>query len=182
MTDMEEFHQGLGAVFSLLPFFVLGVGCTRERLEKIRRLPKWGAVLILLLGILPAYFLPYAIHSVRMTYASVGFSNLEGILYRLVFYIIAVFMGMAVIVLMPEKKLGISRIGEASVLVYAGSTFLAPHGYVLLAGYLGLAENRILNLAAIVVFCIVIVVFCAIPLFLKWYKYILAKVEKLLLK
>ncbi len=182
LTDMEEFHQGLGAVFSLLPFFVLGVLCTKEQVERIRRMPKWGAVLILLLGIFPAYYLPYAIHSVRMTYASVGFSALEGIMYRLAFYLSAATMGMALLALMPEQKLKISRIGEASVLVYAGSTFLAPHGYVLLAGYLGLGENRVLNLAAIVVYCLVLVVVCAIPLFLKWYRYLLKKIEGLLLK
>ena len=88
-TSYQDFHAGLGAVFSLLPFFVLGVLCTRETVERIRRIPKFVGVLILLAGSLPAVFLPYSIHSVRMTYGSVGFSNLEGIGYRVIFYVTA---------------------------------------------------------------------------------------------
>lgn len=42
LTKMDVFHVGYGAVFSLLPFFVLGVICDSECISKIRRLPKWG--------------------------------------------------------------------------------------------------------------------------------------------
>lgn len=132
-TSYQDFHAGLGAVFSLLPFFVLGVLCTRETVERIRRIPKLVGVLILLAGILPAVFLPYSIHSVRMTYGSVGFGNLEGIGYRVIFYVTAALFTAAFINLMPARKHWFSQIGTASILVYAGSTFLAPHAYILIA-------------------------------------------------
>ena len=130
-------------------------------------------IVVLVLGSAPAVFLPYEIHSIRMTYHSVGFNNLEGILYRIVFYIIAVLMGMAIICLMTDKKTIVSHIGVASILVYAGSTFLAPHAYLILDRMFSISNNRVVNLVCIVVFCIAVIFACSVPLFLKWYNKIL---------
>ncbi|MDI9241626.1 acyltransferase family protein [Fusibacillus kribbianus] len=182
ITSHQDFHQGLGAVFSLLFFFVLGVLCTDAAIRKIRSIPRWISVVILIAGILPAYYLPYAIHSVRMTYQSVGFTNVEGILYRLIFYGIALIMGTAIINLVPEKKSFISRIGEASILVYAGSTFLAPHAYVLLARLLGLEQNRFVNMICMTGFCLVLVFLCSLPIFVCWYRKLLQVINRLLFK
>ena len=173
ITSMEQFHIGYGAVFSLLPFFVLGILCTQDNIVKLRKIPKVIPITILLIGILPAVFLPYEIHSIRMTYHSVGFNNFEGIVYRMIFYIIAILMGVAVICLMTDKKTVFSHIGTASILVYAGSTFLAPHVYLVLDKIFSLSNNRGVNLVCIVVFCIAVIFICSIPLFLKWYNNIL---------
>lgn len=173
VTSMDQFHIGYGAVFSLLPFFVLGILCTQDNILKLRKIPKIIPIVVLLLGSVPAIFLPYEIHSIRMTYHSVGFNNLEGILYRIVFYIIAVLMGMAIICLMTDKKTIVSHIGVASILVYAGSTFLAPHAYLILDRMFSISNNRVVNLVCIVVFCIAVIFACSVPLFLKWYNKIL---------
>lgn len=178
LTKMSVFHIGYGAVFSLLPFFVMGVLCDSELVKKIRRIPKVLAGLILVIGIIPAVYLPYSIHSVIRTYESVGFNNIEGILYRLVFYIIATVMGIALICLMPEKKNVFTHIGEASILVYAGSTFLAPHGYVLLDKILLLSHNRILNIVGIIIYCLCIILICSVPVFLRWYNNIISMVNR----
>lgn len=182
VTRMNEFHVGYGAVFSLLPFFVLGVLCSPEMLRKIKRIPKAVAVLVLALGMVPAIFLPYAIHSVRMTYSSVGFHNIEGILYRLLFYAIAVMLGIAILCLASERKTWYTHIGRASILVYAGSTFLAPHAYVILDRIFSLSENRFVNLLGMVCFSLAVVFFCAIPVFLKWYNAVLEWIQRLIFK
>lgn len=182
LTSMKEFHIGYGSVFSLLPFFVMGVLCDSELIRKIRKIPKILAWFILALGIFPAVYLPYAIHSVRMTYESAGFNNVEGIMYRLIFYLIATMMGATLICLMPEKKNIFTHIGEASILVYAGSTFLSPHGYVLIDSVMGLSQNRIMNMVGMFVYCIIIVLICSIPVFLKWYNSIVSMINKLIFK
>ncbi len=182
LTQMDEFHIGYGAVFSLLPFFVMGVLCDSEFIKKIRNIPKVVAVIILMLGILPAVYLPYAIHSVRMTYSSVGFGNLEGMAYRLLYYVIAMLMGMALICLMSEKKNIFTNIGKSSILVYAGSTFLAPHGYVLLDKLLSLSSHRIVNLVGMIVYCVCVVLFCSTPVFLQWYNYVINMINKWIVK
>ena len=107
LTKMDNFHIGYGAVFSLLPFFVLGVICDSEH---------------------------------------------------------------------------ISNIGKASILVYAGSTFLAPHGYVLIDKICHLSGNRIMNMAGMIIYCMCLVLFCSIPLFLKWYNHILGMLNKWIFK
>lgn len=182
LTQMNEFHIGYGAVFSLLPFFVLGVLCDGEHIKRIRKIPKIFAVIVLAVGILPAIYLPYALHSIRMTYSSVGFGNVEGIGYRLLYYIIATLMGAALICLMPEQKNIFTNIGKSSILVYAGSTFLAPHGYVLIDKMLSLSGNRIVNMAGMVIYCLCVVLFCSIPVFLEWYNYVINSINKWILK
>ena len=182
LTGMKEFHIGYGSVFSLLPFFVMGVLCDSELIKKIRKIPKILAWFVLVLGIFPAVYLPYAIHSVRMTYESAGFNNVEGIIYRLIFYLIATMLGATLICLMPEKKNVFTHIGEASILVYAGSTFLAPHGYVLIDSVMGLSQNRITNMVGMFLYCIIIVLICSIPVFLKWYNSIVSMINKLIFK
>ena len=182
LTQMDELHIGYGAVFYLLPFFVMGVLCDSEFIKKIRNIPKVVAVIILMLGILPAIYLPYAIHSVRMTYSSVGFGNLEGMAYRLLYYVIAMLMGMALICLMSEKKNIFTNIGKSSILVYAGSTFLAPHGYVLLDKLLSLSSHRIVNLVGMIVYCVCVVLFCSTPVFLQWYNYVINMINKWIVK
>lgn len=182
VTKMEEFHIGYGAVFSLLPFFVLGILCTSDMVEKIRNIPKAAAVLALLIGIWPAVMLPYGIHSVRMTYESAGFNDLQGILYRIVFYAIAVILGGAILCLMSNRKTVFSHIGKASILVYAGSTFLAPHAYLILDRLLGLSVHRYLNLLCIIIFCIIVIFVCSLPVFLGWYQQLMNAVNGFLFR
>ena len=108
--------------------------------------------------------------------------DIEGIVYRLIFYITAVIMGAAIICLMPRKETFISNIGKASILVYAGSTFLAPHGYVLIDKICRLSGNRIMNMTGMIIYCMCLVLFCSIPLFLKWYNHILGMLNKWIFK
>ena len=178
LTKINEFHIAYGAVFSLLPFFVIGVLCDGEIIKKIRKIPKVLACFVLIIGIFPAVYLPYAIHNVRMTYKATGFNNVEGIIYRLIFYIIAIVMGAAIICLMSEKRMIFTRVGEASILVYAGSTFLAPHGYVLLDKMFLLSHNRILNIVGIIIYCLCIILICSVPVFLRWYNNIINMVNR----
>lgn len=182
VTRMDEFHIGYGAAVSLLPFFVLGLLCSREIIQKIRKIPKLAGGLIMAAGAVPAIYLPYAIHSVRMTYSSAGFSNIQGILYRLAFYLIAFIMGIALICLMGEKESKFTQIGKASILVYAGSTFLAPHGYIILDKVLSLSDSRVLNMAGMIAFSFVVAYLCSIPFFLKWYNNIVTMINKLIFK
>ena len=182
VTKLDQFRVGYGAVFSLLPFFILGVKCNEEMIRRIKQTPILLSAVILILGIFPAVFLPYAIHSVRMTYSSVGFGNIEGILYRIIFYLTATVMGLAFIRLVGEKKYIFTQIGYASILVYAGSTFLAPHGYVLIDKIFGISNNRVLNMIAMIIFCVVVVSVCALPIFLKWYNAVMNWINNLLFK
>lgn len=181
LTGQEAFHTGYGAVFSLLIFFTAGVMCDAEMIGRIRELPRWIGAVILLAGIPAAFFTPYTMHSVRLTYAAEGFSNPQGLLMRILFYVIAFLMGAAIIQLMPAGKTWISGIGKASLIVYAGSTFLSPHAYLLLASALHLRSNRALNLLGMIVFCALLVAFCSLPIFSRLYDLIMNGIRTVLL-
>lgn len=181
LTKQEAFHTGYGAVFSLLIFFTAGVMCDAGMIRKLRELPRWIGVLILLIGIPVAFFTPYGIHSIRLTYEAEGFSNVQGLLWRILFYAVAFLMGAAIIQLMPARKTWISGIGKASLIVYAGSTFLSPHAYLLIASVLKLRSNRALNLVGMFVFCAVLVSVCALPVFGRLYDLIMDFIKKILL-
>ena len=181
-TDLQDFHQGYGAVLSLLCFFTVGVVCTPEMIQKIRRIPKMIGVLVLLTGILPAVYLPYAIHSVRTTYAAAGFTPISGMLYRLIFYVIAAVMGCAFINLCPAKKTFLSQIGKSSIVVYTASTFLSPHGYVLLEKLLPIPQTPVFRLIAMCIYCAALVLFSSLPIFVRIFNRIVLQINKLLFK
>ena len=182
LNDNSNYHIGRGAIFSLLFFFMLGYYCNEEIIAKIRKIPKIFAVLVLLLGVIPAVFLPYSFRNVRNNYETVGLAPWEGILYRLLFYAIAVLMMAALINLMSPRKRYISRVGKNAILVYAVSTFLAPQLYVLLDRFLPLSQNEAVNFLCIVVFSAVVVWFASLEFIRKIYDFIIGKICFVLFK
>lgn len=182
LTRFSEFHCGYGAIFSLLVFFVLGMKCDKNAIVRIRELPHSIAVFILLLGIIPAVYFPYAIHSIRLNYVDEGFSNVEGMAWRLVYYMIAVVMGIAIINLTPGKRTFLSQIGKYSLLVYAGSTFLSPSGYILIEKLFNTSRFRMLNFGGMVLFCILIMFIMSQERIAKIYQIIESGIIKLLFK
>ena len=176
ITANDDFHIGLGATFSLLIFFVLGTKFTKGTVDKIRSIPKIAGVFILLLGVIPAVVLPYNFRNVRFTYHYVGLENGIGMAYRLLFYVIAVLMILAIINLMPDKHSILSRIGENSIIVYAGSSFVAPFAYLLLIKVVPLEGNMYLNLAGIIIFSVIVTLFFSMKWIKKIYDWILEKI------
>ena len=64
LHKLSGFSRGAWRRLSLLPFFVLGVLCTRETVERIRKIPKFVGVLILLAKH-PARSVPALLHPQR---------------------------------------------------------------------------------------------------------------------
>lgn len=155
------YHIGWGACFSLMIFFVLGLLCTKEHVEKIRRIPRPAAIGVLSAAIVPSILLPYSFRNVRFTYESVGLSPEVGIGYRALFYLIAVLMIGALINLFPDRKTFFSHVGSNAILVYAGSSFASPSLYLLIARFLPIADNVWGNLASMTLFAAALVLFCS---------------------
>ena len=164
-TQETTFHIGYAAVFSLLPFLVLGVRCDHAKIERIRALPRWVAMVVLVLGIPLAAYLPYSIHSIRTTYTSMGMSNLTGLEYRIIFYAIATAMSIAALNLMPSRRFWFTRIGEASLQVYCISTFLSPHVYLLIEKALGVPTSGPVHWLCLLLFCVAVVYGASLSVF-----------------
>ena len=178
----EAFHIGWGACFSLMIFFVLGLLCTKEHVEKIRNIPHAIAAAILAAAVIPSVLLPYSFRNVRFTYESVGLSPAQGIGYRALFYLIAILMIGALINLFPDRKNIFSQVGTNAILVYAGSSFAAPALYLLIAKFLPLAGSVWGNLAGMSVFAAVLVLFCSMEWIRKLYDFVMDGICKILFR
>ena len=176
ITQNREFHVGVGATFSLMIFFVLGAKCTEEHIQRIRHLPKWVGIIVMGLGIIPSIFLPYCFRNVRFTYESVGLSSFQGIVYRMLFYFIAICMIIAVVNLMPQNRCKLTPIGENSIIVYVGSSICAPSLYLVIAKILPLTSNMCVNLLGITAFSIFIPWFFSKMWIKRIYDWILNKI------
>ncbi len=181
-TKGTDFHIGYGAVFSLLPFFTMGILSSEEQINKLRRMKKIIGIVILLLGIIPAHFFPYAIHSIRFTYENQGFSNIEGLLWRLVYYIIATLMMGAIIIVTSDKNSIISKIGKHSIVVYAFSTFLSPSLYVLFDKIVHISRCPILNFFSMIIFCVFIILVASINWINEIFSAVIGFIAKILLQ
>jgi fucose 4-O-acetylase-like acetyltransferase len=153
LIDDNRYHIAYGSVFTLMPFFLLGVYCTGEHVKKIRSIPRIFGAVMLVLAVIPAVFLPYHYRNTRYTYEFSEIAPVPGMLYRLLYYLIASCMIAVVINLMTEKRCILSRIGENSIFVYAGLTFTAPHLYVAIVRHLPVRQNMPLNILLIIIFC-----------------------------
>ena len=183
ITQYKAWHVGLGATFTLLPFFVLGIKCSSNIIEKIRNINKFIPIMILFIGVIPSVFLPYCFRNIRFSYSDVGISNVRGIIYRLLFYAVACAFIVALVAIMPRKKTVFSKIGTNALMVYAGSSFLAPHGYVLLAKIIPIiTQNTAVNFGCIIVYSVIIVYCCSLPIIMNTYIKIQKMVGKILFR
>lgn len=182
IMNNDSFHMAYGSTFSLMVFYVLGTKCTKKHIEKIRNMPRLAALCVMLAGIIPSVYLPYNFRNVRFTYHYVGLDNLEGILYRLLFYCIALMMMAAIINLMPSKKNVFSKIGANSIIVYAGSTFTAPFLYLMIAARLSLSTNIYINLLGIIIFSLFITLFFSMDWIRKIYDCVIDCINRVIFK
>lgn len=91
-------------------------------------------------------------------------------------------MGVAVINLTSSRKSILSKIGQRSILVYAGSTFLSPSLYVLINSFFNISQNGILNFTAMVIFSMLVVFICSRNIFDEIYSFIMDKILKIIFK
>ena len=115
----------LGRCFGFLPFFLLGYYCKAEHVSKIRNLPKWGTVPLLIALISFSGFmaytkaLPLGTWFFKSSYESIGMSNFDGMLIRSGLLIIALAWIVVFINLVPNKKTWYTDIGMHTMSIYA---------------------------------------------------------------
>jgi fucose 4-O-acetylase-like acetyltransferase/poly-gamma-glutamate capsule biosynthesis protein CapA/YwtB (metallophosphatase superfamily)/lysophospholipase L1-like esterase len=120
----------LGRIIAFLPFFLLGYFTSEKTIEYIRTVPKSIAVLTLLLAAWPVYFLTkHELLSLPIFIAS-PYSSVEAIYLRIVLLFLACFLGVAVLIVCPQKEIkGLATVGKNSIVIFL------LHRYVTLAFY-----------------------------------------------
>lgn len=120
----HEFSKTLSlsrlAVFSL--FFMLGYYAQEKHIKKIRSIPK----IFFLIGIIFVFLISYYFAVTKLVPTDMFLCNtyyrddfmIRDFLFRLLYYIIALFMSAAVINLTTEKEYWFSKIGKNTITIY----------------------------------------------------------------
>jgi fucose 4-O-acetylase-like acetyltransferase len=128
----KEFGEylSLGRVIGFLPFFLLGYYCTKERVAKIRKMPKIISVAIIMAtAALSAYFAISRVFRVEILFLRRPYPEdlqLKSMVCRLIVYIVAISMITATMNLMTSKKTFLSTIGTSTMTVYILHLFTIP--------------------------------------------------------
>ncbi len=168
----------LSRFLCMLPFFLLGYYTTRERMEKIRGA---NTALVMAAAIASAaavcallYFTEYDLgFTLRAPY-----SGPEGLAFRVLQFVIAVPMSLAVMKLIPAGKSYLSVMGQKTLQIY----FL--HFYIITAMKMvnPLAEQGILNFAVMIIAAPVIAAVLSCGPVSKCYDILINAAKKLMIK
>lgn len=119
----------IGRIFSFLPFYLLGYFCSREQIEKIQNLPK--SIGFLLLSALVGFSIIMSYDKIdietwqlKAPFFELGLGNLEGIGYRVLFFIVALGWIITLLILSPKKKTWLVPIGQNTMSVYILHIFI----------------------------------------------------------
>lgn len=180
----SEFSEylALGRIVCFLPFFLLGYYYTKDQVERLRRIPK-----ILFVAIIAVTaFLSYVIVreeliSVEALYLRKDFPQGEEIkylLFRILFYVIAVAMIAALVNLIGSKKSLLFRVGTSTMTIYVLHLFTIP----LLEKLELLKEKPYLYLIYSLFMTALITYLYSLPLVKRSYDAIMDKLTALLIK
>lgn len=118
----------IGRAVNLLFFFLLGYYCTKENVEKLRKLPKILGVIPIVITGLCAYFMTYRLewsrHLLFMKRSYMTGYVKEEIAVRIMIYVVASLMIFAMLRLCSNKKNVFTYIGTNSVSVYVIHLFI----------------------------------------------------------
>lgn len=125
-SNMEDNFLTIPRALVYFPFYLAGTNFDRNTLTRWRTSPKVKKFLIL--GIIAILlFLTYVglqriapmqVFYGRYNYISMKQGMMEGILWRILLYVIGFFMTFAFMILMPEKQLPFSYIGTRTMAIY----------------------------------------------------------------
>ncbi|MGJ1328463.1 acyltransferase family protein [Sphingobacterium multivorum] len=156
--------QGIGYTLSLsktivyFPFFVLGYYCSNTIIEKIRSIPSFICIPILLLSIVLCYFFTdvdtYKLITGGRSYYDTGFSTSLSLAIRVIFYPVSVILSISFLSVIPSSQ-KIAMLGEKTLVFYIYHLFFLLIVSKLLSI---LHSNLIIDLAASIVITLCLVI------------------------
>lgn len=174
-------YLALSRLVCFLPFFLLGYYCSREHIDKIRRLPK-----LLCVGVILAVAV-IAVGLARSSWFSVEILFLRGpydkdaeirwMLCRILIFVLAAAMIMAITNLMTDRKMILSYIGRSTMTVYVLHLFTIP-----ILEKLELFKNQPYIYLIYSVFMTALIIYLyTLPIVKRTYDFIMTSLEGLIL-
>ncbi len=123
-------YMALGRIICFLPFFLLGFYCTKEHVGVIRKMPKIISVGIMAAAAaLSAFIVLNKVFKVEVLYLRRPYpqaTDIQSMGYRILVYIVAIVMIIAIINITTAKKTFLSLIGTSTMTVYILHLFTIP--------------------------------------------------------
>ncbi|MDF2941434.1 MAG: hypothetical protein K0S01_292 [Herbinix sp.] len=123
-------YMALGRTLCFLPFFLLGFYCTKEQVAKIRRIPKVVSfAAIVATALISTYIVHNKVFKVEVLYLRRPYpesSDIKSMVFRILVYIVASAMIIAIINITTAKKTFLSIIGTSTMTVYILHLFTIP--------------------------------------------------------
>lgn len=125
-----EFSAISMRLFSMLPFFLIGYFLDDNAFIKLKSLPKlvgYIVVIMCLTGVACAAIFdlfPIEVFYYRDTYSSLNLSIFWGIWFRFISIGIALLMSAGILVILPERRLILTKVGINSMCVYCLHPYL----------------------------------------------------------
>ena len=173
-------YLALGRMVNFLPFFLVGYYCTREHIEKIKRIPKIISIAIIIINaVVSTYAVNKDLFEETFLFLKSPYpedAQVRFMLYRIVFYMIAIAMLIAVINLTSEKKSILSKIGTNTMTVYILHLFTVP----ILEEFEFFKEQPYLFIGYTIIMTIVIVYVYSLPVVKHSYDFLMDKLVGIL--
>ncbi|MCD4534143.1 acyltransferase family protein [Nocardioides sp. cx-169] len=136
----------IARICGLLPFFVLGLKATPQRLAALRRTPVQVAAVAVFAGVLALTWVTDSVVSTewlfyRARYDTLGESDLDSVLIRGGLLMVGTLATLAFLALLPRTPGWFARMGAASLVVYLFHGFFVKG--TLYAGFPEWAEDRL---------------------------------------
>ena len=174
--------MALSRVFCFLPFFLLGYYFNKEIVDKIRRIPKAvSAIILIAVLVISAFIVRYNIFGEEVLFLRKPYSadsELNQMFFRILVYIIAVVMTLALINLVSAKGSFLTGLGTSTLTVYILHIFTIP----LLEKLKLFSKQPYLYLVYSLLMTMVIVFIFSRPFVYKTYIRIMDKLEHIVLK
>jgi len=123
-------YMALGRIICFLPFFLLGYYFTKEHVDRIRRIPKIVSFVIMVaMAMISVYIAMKDVFKVEVLYLRRPYpesGDLRSIVFRILVYIVAIAMIIAIINITTAKKTFLSVIGTSTMTVYILHLFTIP--------------------------------------------------------
>lgn len=166
-------------IVAFLPFFLFGYYSNDSTISKIKSYSKVISVLGLIAIGLFAFLITnyniinYGFLYMSQSYKSFGLGMVQGVLLRILFYILAVLASIFIISLVSSKKVKLSKIGTNTLMIYLGHIY-----FIRILNQLMPTSNwTIVSLCSIVVFSILTCLILSLSVFHDVYTYVFAKIN-----
>ena len=172
------FYPAIGKTFSLsrtlvfLPYFLLGYYCNRERFLAIKEHRIVGFIFCSIAVLMTVYLVISSFYPIKrffyLVYCATNYHKDDlsnGVLGRVCFYFLAIIYSLALIFLMPQRKLSvISYCGQHTLQIFVLHRF--ARNIFKITGFYDLffLRDNILSLIGMIVVTIIVTAICLIPI------------------